>query len=200
MFHTIDLILKQSILSTDSCMKFLSQNVTFGNPWEGGYDVCIACCKSTVQLVMNSTFLAERDMQIHSREHGSYSTRSALPSHWSFWRWNVYIARLCPSCAQPAIHRNTYWPHATYTSKDYSGFSNSTLDELTKMYTQTIVPTTVAWYSLSTFVYWIFLYFSAKLVHFGFNRSSSQYRQLSYENRASSVVCEYHRVMMQILY
>ena len=82
-------------------------------------------------------------------------------------------------------------PNATWTPEDAAGLSQDTLDQLMSIYTQTIVPTTVAWYPVPLFLYFLLLWFSAKMVELAFKRWSSIYVGLSLENKLTAVICEH---------
>jgi len=81
-------------------------------------------------------------------------------------------------------------PNASWNGKDLAGLSQNSLDELLKLNTMTIVPTTVAWYSVSSIVLWAILYFSTKGVRFALMRYSSEFRMLSYRNQSTSAMCK----------
>ena len=81
-------------------------------------------------------------------------------------------------------------PNASWNGKDLAGLSQNSLDELLKLNIMSVVPTTVAWYSVSTIVLWAILYFSARGVRFTLMRYSGEFRILSYENQCTSVMCK----------
>ena len=81
-------------------------------------------------------------------------------------------------------------PNASWNGKDLAGLSQNSLNELVKLNTMSVVPTTVAWYSISTIVLWAILYFSARGVRFILTKCSGEFRRLSYENQCTSVMCK----------
>jgi hypothetical protein len=81
-------------------------------------------------------------------------------------------------------------PNASWALEDVAGLSQATILQLMDLYTQTIVPTTVAWYPVPLFLYFLLLWFSAKVVDFAFKRWTSIYPGLSLENKHTAVICE----------
>jgi hypothetical protein len=91
-------------------------------------------------------------------------------------------------------------PYASATKEDAAGLSDDVLNQLMEVYTQTIVATTVAWYSVPTFLFFLFLYGSAKIVEFMFKRWSSDYAVLSYDNQRTAIMCKYCDVLLAMGY
>ena len=69
-------------------------------------------------------------------------------------------------------------PNASWNGKDLAGLSQNSLDELLKINTMTIVPTTVAWYSIPPIILWAIFYLSERGVRFALMlmRYSSEFR------------------------
>ncbi|KAF8325792.1 uncharacterized protein EI90DRAFT_2931113, partial [Cantharellus anzutake] len=72
---------------------------------------------------------------------------------------------------------------------DISGLSSGSQEALVALSTERIYPTTVAWFPISMVVYWVILYISAKLVQSGFERYSTVYPTLSFENQRTAIIC-----------
>jgi hypothetical protein len=84
-------------------------------------------------------------------------------------------------------------PNASWINEDVAGLSDHVLNRLMDVYTQTIVPTTVACYSVPLFLFFL-LFCSAKMVEFAFRRCSAYYAILSWENKRTSIICEHHDI------
>jgi len=114
---------------------------------------------------------------------------------------NVHCPQLGPSGGNMCVLRDyvdstTSYPfqqtlvawNSTFQPHDVAGLSTSSLESLIYFETQVIYPTTVAWYSVSTVVYWALLYASAKFVQFMFEQYSPIYGKLSFEHQRTSII------------
>ena len=90
-------------------------------------------------------------------------------------------------------------PNASWTKEDAGGLSEDIQNQLMEIYTQTIVPTTVAFYSVPTILYFLILYCSAKMVEFVFKRSPN-YAELSMENKRTAIICKHRDVLSATKY
>ena len=91
-------------------------------------------------------------------------------------------------------------PNASWTKEDAAGLSDDILNQLVDVYTQKIVPTTVAWYSVTTFLFFLLLFGSAKMVEFVFKWRSPNYAVFSLENRRTAIMCKRRDVLSATRY
>ncbi|KAF9037888.1 hypothetical protein BDZ89DRAFT_1061460 [Hymenopellis radicata] len=114
------------------------------------------------------------------------------------FRPNVHCPSLSPSggttCASADyINATLNYPFvSSFVSANVTGsgtdkLSETTLEELMKMNMMQIYPTTVAFYGIPTFVYFIILYLSGKLTELAFLRFSTVFPALSFENKRNTV-------------
>ncbi|GAA5988555.1 hypothetical protein JCM11641_004602 [Rhodosporidiobolus odoratus] len=78
-------------------------------------------------------------------------------------------------------------PNTTWNDRDMSKLSQNSIDELGKLKLTLVFPTTIAFFSIPTFVFLCFLYISAKIIETLFARYSLEYRLLSPANQRNTV-------------
>ncbi|KAK0457111.1 uncharacterized protein EV420DRAFT_1765195 [Desarmillaria tabescens] len=153
--------------SYDSCTQFVLHNVSFGQIWQADQNnrMCRYIQKNVVMF-----------------------------------RPDEYCANIGPSGGSTCIDRDyandtTDFPFASglvatnssYSGHDTKGLSDKTVDELTEISLGVIYPTTVAFYSIPTIVYFFLLYVCAKFVAAVLGRFSKVFRSLSHEHQRNTV-------------
>ncbi|KAK0189483.1 hypothetical protein F5146DRAFT_1138888 [Armillaria mellea] len=147
--------------------EFVLQNVTFGQIWQADQNTGI-CRYIQKNVVM--------------------------------FRPDEYCANIGPSGGSTCIDHDyvnvtTDFPFASnlvtvnssYPGNDTKGLSDETIDELTKISLEVIYPTTVAFYSIPTVVYFFLLYVSGKVSEAVLGHFSKVFSSLSHEHQRNTV-------------
>ncbi|GAA5997227.1 uncharacterized protein JCM10292_000112 [Rhodotorula paludigena] len=157
----------QQYESYDQCYSFLAEERQWGNGWEGGMDT--TWCR--------------------------YIHRNMVP-----FRPDVHCAHIGPSGGDMCIDRDyrevtQAFPfqqtfvalNVTWDDRDMHGLSERSIKELGKVKLTLVFPTTVAFFSVPTFVFFFLLYVGAKACEAGLSRWSRPYRKLSPANQRNTV-------------
>ncbi|KAG7449903.1 uncharacterized protein BT62DRAFT_928660 [Guyanagaster necrorhizus] len=153
--------------SNESCMQFLADEVPFGEAWQGGQNTTI--CRYVYKNMVK-------------------------------FRPDVHCPQISPSGGDMCIPRSyenvtedfpfvstLVAPNASFTVDNTKGLSEETVTELMKLSMLQIYPTTVAFYSIPTILYFFLLYVCAKGVEMVLPRLYATYRDLSLENKRNTV-------------
>lgn len=157
----------QQYSSYDSCTQFVLHNVTFGQIWQADQNTGI--CR--------------------------YFQKNVV-----VFRPDEYCANIGPSGGSTCIDHDyvnatTDFPFASdlvtvnssYPSNATKGLSDEAIDELTKVSLEVIYPTTVAFYSIPTIIYFFLLYVSGKFSEAVLGHFSQVFCSLSLEHQRNTV-------------
>ncbi|GAA5827260.1 hypothetical protein JCM11251_001197 [Rhodosporidiobolus azoricus] len=153
--------------SYEQCYQFLTEERPFGEPMDGGLDT--TWCR--------------------------YIHRNMVP-----FRPDVHCSHIGPSGGDMCIQRDyvevttafpfkqTFIaPNTTWDDRDMWGLSEKSKTELGKVKLTLTYPTTVAFFSVPTFVFFVTLYLSAKVTEQVLFRSSAEYKLLNAANQRNTV-------------
>ncbi|KAK0477124.1 hypothetical protein IW261DRAFT_306345 [Armillaria novae-zelandiae] len=157
----------QQYSSYDSCAQFVLHNLTFGQIWQADQNTGI--CR--------------------------YLQKNVVA-----FRPDEYCANIGPSGGSTCIDHDyvnatTDFPFASNLvtvdssspGNDTRGLSEKTIDELTKISLEVIYPTTVAFYSIPTIVYFFLLYVNGKFSEAVLRHFSKVFCSLSHEHQRNTV-------------
>ncbi|KAK0440168.1 hypothetical protein EV421DRAFT_2084099 [Armillaria borealis] len=157
----------QQYSSYDSCTQFILHNVSFGQIWQA--DQNTGMCRYIQKNVV-------------------------------MFRPNEYCANIGPSGGSTCIDHDyvnvtTDFPFASslvtvnssHSGNDTKGLSDKTIDELTRISLEVIYPTTVAFDSIPTIVYFFLLYVSGKFTEAVLGHFSKVFCSLSHEHQRNTV-------------
>ncbi|KPV78166.1 uncharacterized protein RHOBADRAFT_50669 [Rhodotorula graminis WP1] len=157
----------QQYESYDECYEFLTEERRWGEIYEGGLDT--TWCR--------------------------YVHLNMVP-----FRPDVHCSHIGPSGGDMCVDRDYYEttrafpfkqtfvaPNTTWNDRDMRGLSAHSISELAKAKLTLVFPTTVAFFSVPLFIFFIILYLSAKATESCFMRYSSEYRKLSPANQRNTV-------------
>ncbi|PBK88470.1 hypothetical protein ARMGADRAFT_970953 [Armillaria gallica] len=169
-----------SRMAADICTAAL-EYCTGGNQQYDSYDSCFETLSRNVTMdSLDQTFCR-------------YFVKDMVPS-----RPSIHCPSLGPSGGDTCFNvnypeeTNTYpfassFVAANVSSGGTKGLSDGTIVELMRFDMQVIYPTTVAFYSISAFLYLLLLYVNGKGVDFLLVRFSKEYPALSFSNKRNAV-------------
>ncbi|BGP44477.1 hypothetical protein JCM10450v2_000291 [Rhodotorula kratochvilovae] len=157
----------QQYESYDQCYNFITEERKWGEPWEGGLDT--NWCRY-VHLNM---------VQFRPDVHCSHVGPSG---------GDMCINRDYMEVTTAFPFKQTFIaPNTTWNDRDMRGLSDKSIKELGKAKLTLVIPTTIPFFSVPTFVFFILLYLSAKATERGLARYSKDYRRLSPANQRNTV-------------
>ncbi|KAK0212306.1 hypothetical protein DFS33DRAFT_1376811 [Desarmillaria ectypa] len=151
--------------SNESCIQFLANEVPFEEAWQGGQNTTIYIHKNIIKL----------RPEVHC-------------PHISPSGGDVCIPRSYENVTEEFPFTSTLVaPNVSFTVDNTEGLSEGAVTELMKLAMLQIYPTTVAFYSIPTILYFFLLYVCAKGMEIVLPRIYATYRDLSFENKRNTV-------------
>ncbi|KAK0459273.1 uncharacterized protein EV420DRAFT_312846 [Desarmillaria tabescens] len=153
--------------SNESCMQFLANEVPFGDAWQGGQNttMCRYIHKNIVKL----------RPEVHCPQISPSGGDVCIPRSYE------NVTETFPFASTLVA------PNASFTVDNTKGLSEDAVTELMKFSMLQIYPTTFAFYSIPTILYFFLLYVGAKGVEMVLPRIYTTYRDLSFENKRNTV-------------
>ncbi|KAK0486372.1 hypothetical protein IW261DRAFT_1455163 [Armillaria novae-zelandiae] len=153
--------------SNESCRQFLTNEVPFGEAWQGGQNTTM--CR----------YIHKNIVQFRPDVHCPHISPSG---------GDVCIPRSYENVTEDYPFALTLVaPNASFTVDNTKGLSEDAVTELMKFSMLQMYPTTVAFYSIPTILYFLLLYACAKGVEIVLPRLYTTYRGLSFENKRNTV-------------